>query len=650
MPPTTLTIDELRLSPFNVRTNQADNNATDALERSILRNGLILPLVVHPLRDGPGLYGVHAGGRRYRSIRALVDRDDLPVDFAVAVVVQDLPEAALIEVSTAENLLRRELRPYELFTAVARAHGKGESVDKIAEVLGQEPIWVRRALRLARIEPTIFAALAAGTIDVDQAQAYAATEDHALQLAAWRQVQDNPTHLRGPDHIRRALRIGDRELDRMLAFIGLDAYRAAGGAFELDLFSDSADERGRIADEGLLRKLADGRLQAIREDVRMRASREVRFAAQPPQHEYGTDFTLLLSPAPVNGVRGALRPIELPAGDIVATLKLTDQGKADLAWWWASKKAKHAAARSPAKPKPGRPPAPPSSVPGAAIDLDATPASRTAANAAERVEALSEIEASTGLAWAEIETMRSLRRAILRAVLVRDARDLGTVAQDYLVWSQLRLAFAGDRTSHVGMGELHVAPSEADRATGHVRATGADREWRAALRELQDRRFLTGDDLKEAFLDYRASPAGIKALAAAAVAGIGLVRSLNHGGYRVPVHDAVAAETRSADDATIRALWTPTCEWLDEMPFAQRLAIAEPFIEAATFGPWSRLKSAELTQVVFRTVTGVAAGLRQSMKDAAAHWVHPYLRFPSVYPADNEAHADGEPAQMEDAA
>ena len=114
MPSVTMTIDQLRLSRLNVRTNIIDCNATEGLERSILAHGLMLPLLVHPLagkRRGVTLYGVHAGGRRYRSIRALVDRGDLPADWPIEVVVQQLSDAELIERSTAENLLRRNPAP-----------------------------------------------------------------------------------------------------------------------------------------------------------------------------------------------------------------------------------------------------------------------------------------------------------------------------------------------------------------------------------------------------------------------------------------------------------------------------------------------------------------------------------------------------------
>ena len=46
---TTMTIDALCVSPFNVRTNQADANAVDGLAQSLLKRGQLHPLTVHPM-------------------------------------------------------------------------------------------------------------------------------------------------------------------------------------------------------------------------------------------------------------------------------------------------------------------------------------------------------------------------------------------------------------------------------------------------------------------------------------------------------------------------------------------------------------------------------------------------------------------------
>lgn len=64
-PPRTFLYAELHKSVLNVRTNAEDAEATDALEASIARRGLLQPLVVHAAGDGaptPGACSAVAAG------------------------------------------------------------------------------------------------------------------------------------------------------------------------------------------------------------------------------------------------------------------------------------------------------------------------------------------------------------------------------------------------------------------------------------------------------------------------------------------------------------------------------------------------------------------------------------------------------------
>ncbi|HET9512085.1 MAG TPA: ParB/Srx family N-terminal domain-containing protein [Sphingomonas sp.] len=109
MSSTTLTIDQIDISPLNVRTYRPDIEDTTALEDSILERGLIQPIAVHPMK-GSKRWGAIAGGRRTRAIKALVARGALPRDWAVPVTQHvGLSDAELIEVSINENLIRRDL-------------------------------------------------------------------------------------------------------------------------------------------------------------------------------------------------------------------------------------------------------------------------------------------------------------------------------------------------------------------------------------------------------------------------------------------------------------------------------------------------------------------------------------------------------------
>ncbi|WP_174293433.1 ParB/RepB/Spo0J family partition protein, partial [Sphingomonas bacterium] len=335
MTSTTLTIDQLRLSPLNVRTNQVDQAATSALEASIKSEGLLQSLSVHPMRGNGKMWGVFAGGRRYRSIRALVDRGELPKDFPIAVMVHEAPDAEIVARSLAENMLRRDLHTYEECAAVARENKLGHSPEQIAARHGQELVWARRLIRLGNLAQPVFDAFAAGRISDDQARAFGATEDHALQLQAFEALINLPEHARKPQAIHAWLRIDDAEEAKLLRFVGGDPYRDAGGAYELDLFADGLDDRGRVTNPPLLRRLADAKVDALRAEARVRVSRpDLRFVSAPPHGAYGgPDYTLAITPEGDDG------NVTLPDGDVVACIQITPDGEAETSFWWASRKA-----------------------------------------------------------------------------------------------------------------------------------------------------------------------------------------------------------------------------------------------------------------------------------------------------------------------
>lgn len=623
MTSTTLTIDQLRLSSLNVRTNTADQTATSALEASILAEGLLQALSVHPMRGNAKVWGVFAGGRRYRSIRTLVDQGKLANDYAIPVVIHDAPDAEIVARSLAENMLRRDLRSYEECAAIARENKLGHTPEQIAERHGQEIGWVRRLVRLGNLAVPVFDAFAAGRISEEQAKAYGATEDHVLQAAAFKAIDGRPEHTRKPADIRAWLRIDDAEEAKLLRFIGADAYRAAGGGYELDLFADEADERGRVADVPVLRRLADIKVNELRAAARHWTGRpELRFVPQPPHGAYGgPEYVLSITPE----VDGDDRAV-LPDGDVVACIQIQPSGEADTSFWWATRKAMEDATRPAraARPERQRTSSPATLRVGAAIGHQYDGDARQKADALIKEEA--------GLTQEGTQILRSLRRAILRAALVQDAREGRVLARDYLVWAQLRILLPttgshGAREAEVGMKGVGRGEADIDAAREQINAGQAGKTWQQAVRDLQAQSFATEPNLAAAFLDFRNAPEKMRDLSAAVVAGIALERSLDADAYRVPVHDAVAVQARVATDRAIRHWWTPTTAFLSLLPRAERLAIAEPFVERAIFSTWQRLKADELTPHILKVFTGAATSLRKTMQVAAAQWVHPLLRF-----------------------
>lgn len=618
----TFTADQLYVSEHNVRTDADAIAATGPLEESIAAVGLFFPLIVHPGEDGR--FGVLDGGRRYRAISRLIKAGRLAPDWPIECVVREGLPADITEQSLGAFLLARDLHPYETNAAVARAAEQGHTPEEIARNLGQSLRWVNQQLRLGRLAPEIFAAYAEGRLSTDLAQAYAATEDQDLQRRAFEQFSAGPAYSHRASLVRQFFKVGDHELARLLNFVGADIYRSAGGRFELDLFADEASERGRVTDEDKLRELAENKLGLLKHDLRRRTGRsDLRFAAEP-QHSGRTDYTLEIKP----GTRGD--KLRLPAGDLVCSIDIGGDGEPLVRWWWASRKAKAAAEKAAAKPAPEpsdpggnwRPEAPAAGPrreihEGSALESHNVMAAQ-AARAAVRED--------HGLSSEGLHVVRSLRRELLRALLVQDVElSGGNLANDYLIWAQLRMKLTADRASDVGAQGLSgamelIEEREPAQVKPFLAASEAHEIWSRACAQIAAEPFITDPDRPAAFSAFVASSEETKALAAAVLAGIALLRSANADGWRVPAHDRLAALAHGDDDA-LSDLWSPEPEFLALFTKAQRLAIAEPLFGPSVIASWSKLKDEDLA----RTAATALAG--NPLSKRPLRWIHPLLSF-----------------------
>lgn len=610
------TIDQLCISPLNVRLHSEDAEHTTALEANIAANGLMYPLFVHdmtPYRDMAmagepvAAWGVLAGGRRLRAIRRLIAAGKLPADFEIEGIVRDLAPAAITELSLAENLLRRNLHPYEIQAAIARSAEQGSDVAQIAEHIGQTPEWVRRQFRLGRLVPEIFDAYVQGTIAEEQAQAFAATEDQDLQRAAWTHFGSLDHWARDPGKIRAWYKVGDRELERLLRFVGADVYRAASGRFELDLFADGP-ERGRVVDQALLREQVETKMTEIRQDLRRRTGRtDLRFASTPPQFMGQTDPSLAID---LQDAGGALT---LPGEDIVVTVDIELSGEFQVHYWWASRKAKRDASRESAAPAESSVTVAGHKVTGA-DGFDRHSGYAQAARAAVKDE--------HGLTADGLQVMRSLRREILRGLFLVDALEDGTIGRDYLVWSQLRQELGKENSRSADTGSLGLAShwqsrddaEPIDLVEPHLEEAGAHRLWEATLDTVREQPFITIANPGEAFEAYHFANDRVKNTAAAVLAGMALLRSANVPGWRIATHDHIA-QIMGASDQVIRELWRPTSRLMALFPKMKRLELAQSLVDPEAFRDWHKLPDS--------TLSGAVAGAVE--QDPG--WVHPLLSF-----------------------
>jgi ParB family transcriptional regulator, chromosome partitioning protein len=257
-------LDRLRFGhdatpPINARrSNRTDE--IESLAASISAHGLGQALNV---REIDGEIFVVDGNRRLAALRLLADRNGIVADAAIKCDFDATAEGD--ELSLALNIERLPMHEADTYEAFHDLQARGLTEDQIAGRFGIEPRRVKRMLALGRLHPEILDAwrnneLGNRTVETVRMFTLAASIEHQAEVfRRLKQKGDLYPHL-----VRDALGVGDRDLAKLMTFVGRDAYLAAGGVMVEDLFGDDH----RIDDPAVLRKLADEKVQATLEALR----------------------------------------------------------------------------------------------------------------------------------------------------------------------------------------------------------------------------------------------------------------------------------------------------------------------------------------------------------------------------------------------
>lgn len=253
-------IKYLARSPLNVRKTDS-HAAMEELKASILAHGLMQNLVVVPGKKR-GQFEVIAGGRRFEALTQLRDEGKLPDDYAASCRVADPSEAA--ELSLAENTVRQAMHPADEFEAFAALIDGGMNASQVAQRFGTTERHVLQRMKLGRVASELLAEYRAGEVTLDALMAYAITDDHKKQISVWKSLegwqQNNARHIRSK--LTDTMTDAD---DGTVKFVGLDAYKAAGGRVRADLFSEDAVY---LEDPEILDRLAGEKLEAEMQKIR----------------------------------------------------------------------------------------------------------------------------------------------------------------------------------------------------------------------------------------------------------------------------------------------------------------------------------------------------------------------------------------------
>ena len=124
-----ITLDQLKLSPINVRKSGAKN--VDDLLPSIRSLGIIQPLLVRPNCEG---YEIIAGQRRFNALTAIAQ--DTELEPVPCIVMEKGDDAKAIEASLSENVARLPMGEVDQYKAFAALNKQCLSAQEIAAQFG----------------------------------------------------------------------------------------------------------------------------------------------------------------------------------------------------------------------------------------------------------------------------------------------------------------------------------------------------------------------------------------------------------------------------------------------------------------------------------------------------------------------------------
>jgi len=168
----------IRPNPFQPRMRFSQEEL-DELSRSILEQGILQPLMVRKAETG---YELIAGERRLRAAR-MAGMNEVPV------VIKNVSDGQLLEISIIENIQRQDLNALEEAEAYNRLMDEFHlTQEEVAVRVGKSRSAIANFLRLRQLPEPIKASLLDGTLTMGHARALLGADTPAQQIAAWKAV------------------------------------------------------------------------------------------------------------------------------------------------------------------------------------------------------------------------------------------------------------------------------------------------------------------------------------------------------------------------------------------------------------------------------------------------------------------------------
>jgi ParB family chromosome partitioning protein len=189
-------IELIRPNRFQPRLRFSDDELEE-LSRSIKEHGIIQPLLV---REDDNGYELATGERRLRAAK-IAGLSHVPV------VVKDITDSDLLEMSIVENIQREDLNPMEEADAYNMLIAEFDlTQDQVAVRVGKSRSAVANFLRLRQLPEQIKTSILDGAISMGHARALLGAKTSAQQNAAWRSVISKGLSVRETENLIKRLK------------------------------------------------------------------------------------------------------------------------------------------------------------------------------------------------------------------------------------------------------------------------------------------------------------------------------------------------------------------------------------------------------------------------------------------------------------
>ena len=196
-------IDLIRPNRYQPRSHFAPDELTQ-LSESIQTQGVLQPILVRKLDAG---FELVAGERRLRAAK-LAGLERVPV------VVKEVSDAQMLEMSIVENIQRENLNPMEEAEAYHRLIEEfGLTQEQASVRVGKSRSAVANFLRLRQLPEPIKASIVEGQLSMGHARALLGADSAAQQNAAWRAILRKGLSVRQTEELIKRLRTASQAVE-----------------------------------------------------------------------------------------------------------------------------------------------------------------------------------------------------------------------------------------------------------------------------------------------------------------------------------------------------------------------------------------------------------------------------------------------------